>query len=77
MPNVENEPNLGDKTLRITLTTTLSGRKTTLKDLDKAAAAAAQAIRTSLEGTYIPYAVTPIRIERFYDYEGWRAISHG
>lgn len=70
-------PALGEKFLAITLTTVLGGRKVTLKDLDKATAAAAAAVRATLEGTPNPYAVQPIHAERTYGYAPWRATSKG
>lgn len=72
-----NEPNLGDKTLTINLTSVLGGRKVTLADLDKAAAAAAAAVRATLEGRNNPYTVEPIRVIRTYGYAPWRAVSNG
>jgi hypothetical protein len=71
------EPKLGDKTLIINLTTVLGGRKVTLTDLDRAAAAAAAAVRATLEGRHNPYTVEPIQVIRTYGYAPWRAVSGG
>lgn len=70
-------PTLGEKYLTITLSTTLGGRKITLADLDKAATAAGAAVRAVLEGTYKPYDVAPIQVERTYGYAPWHAVSKG
>lgn len=68
---------LGDKYLSINLTTVLRDRKVTLADLDKAAAAAASAVRATLEGTRSPYTVDPIRVTRSYGYFPWQTESKG